>query len=283
MEFPNVDWLDHSTESDPTNRFLVRVGKAALTGLGVGWLSGMLLYAGLLCFHGMSFSVPTDHEGNIMGLQLLPHVILTGAIWAVPGAIIGWVVGLVGTWRVAYGALIGMAGGALLTLLTSPLDGWLFLTVPFNSIFGALIGLLLGAIPVRKLKSTREPAADSPKWREAAIPSTWGDAMSMIKGFLIIVACGLVFGVCCGACGYALGRFVPGYYRSVFFARNREFDPEAVGLGLGVSQGLFAGLLIGCVVVLAVAWYRSRREVIERELSLVRRESARPASGAADR
>jgi len=52
----------------------------------------------------------------------------------------------------------------------------------------------------------------------------------------------------------------PDYYRGVFHAvNNPDFDPISVGVGLGLTQGIFAGLLVGCVVVFTVAWYRSRR------------------------
>lgn len=56
---------------------------------------------------------------------------------------------------------------------------------------------------------------------------------------------------------------MPGYYRAVFFhGTSPQFDPAQTGFGLGLTQGLVAGLAVGCVVVLAVAWYNSRRVVV---------------------
>jgi len=37
-----------------------------------------------------------------------------------------------------------------------------------------------------------------------------------------------------------------------------QLDPAEVGFGLGLTQGLVAGLFIGLVIVVSVAWYRSR-------------------------
>ncbi|MBX6316103.1 MAG: hypothetical protein IRY99_24800 [Isosphaeraceae bacterium] len=78
---------------------------------------------------------------------------------------------------------------------------------------------------------------------------TVGRALRIVFG--IAMTCAIV-----GAgIGYALGRFVPDYYRGVFGVRNDPaFDPISVGLGLGLSQGLIGGVFVGGVVALAVAW-----------------------------
>ncbi len=86
-----------------------------------------------------------------------------------------------------------------------------------------------------------------------------GGFMSILRAYLIICLSG-VAGVCAGGgIGYLLGIAVPGYYRGVFRAGGEAwFDPIQVGIGLGVSQGLPAGLAIGSLVVVVVAWSRSR-------------------------
>jgi hypothetical protein len=60
--------------------------------------------------------------------------------------------------------------------------------------------------------------------------------------------------------GAALGTFAPGYYRSVFASGNSaNFDPVAVGIGQGLTQGVVFGGLIGLALVAMFYWYRSRR------------------------
>ena len=84
--------------------------------------------------------------------------------------------------------------------------------------------------------------------------------MTVAKGFLIIILSGLGFALGGGLIGYTLAVFLPSYYRGVFSSgRESWFDPMEVGVGLGTTQGLICGLVVGAVVVLAVAWYNSRR------------------------
>jgi hypothetical protein len=60
-----------------------------------------------------------------------------------------------------------------------------------------------------------------------------------------------VIGLCVGA---ALGKFVPGYYQSVFpNGHDPDFDPLAVGVGQGLTQGVILGAIIGLIIV-AVYW-----------------------------
>jgi hypothetical protein len=91
--------------------------------------------------------------------------------------------------------------------------------------------------------------------------------MTVTRGFVIILASGLVFALGGGSIGYTLGVTAPGYYRAVYSSgREPWFDPVSVGLGLGITQGLVCGLVIGAVVVLAVAWASSRRGALRLEL-----------------
>lgn len=84
--------------------------------------------------------------------------------------------------------------------------------------------------------------------------------MTIARGFAIIIASAVGFGSGGAAIGYALARMAPSYYRGVFSnGESPGFDPVQVGLGLGVSQGTVAGLLVGSVVVLAVALSGLRR------------------------
>jgi len=83
--------------------------------------------------------------------------------------------------------------------------------------------------------------------------------MTVVRGFVITIASGIVFG-CLGAlAGYLLGSLAPDYYRTVFrIPPDILIDPSQVGLGLGLIQGVGAGLMIGLVIVVSVAWYDSR-------------------------
>ena len=88
--------------------------------------------------------------------------------------------------------------------------------------------------------------------------------MTVLRGFAITMASGVAF-ACLGAlAGYALGSFAPDYYRLVFrMPPEVAIDPARAGLGLGATQGAAAGLLVGLVIVVAVAWHRSRIAAVE--------------------
>jgi hypothetical protein len=59
-----------------------------------------------------------------------------------------------------------------------------------------------------------------------------------------------------------LGANVPDYYRGVFPAgKETWFNPTQVGIGLGASQGLAGGVVVGGFLVLADAWLLSRRMI----------------------
>jgi hypothetical protein len=76
--------------------------------------------------------------------------------------------------------------------------------------------------------------------------------LSVKRAFVIIGISGIAFAASGGAIGYSLGLLSPTYYRAVFeFGRSPDFDPAQAGLGLGLTQGCIAGIVIGAVVVLA--------------------------------
>ncbi len=83
--------------------------------------------------------------------------------------------------------------------------------------------------------------------------------MTVLRGFAITIASGIGFG-CLGAIvGRTLGLLAPDYYQVVLhIPPDLPLDPTQVGLGLGLTQGTATGVLIGLVIVVAVAWYRSR-------------------------
>lgn len=84
--------------------------------------------------------------------------------------------------------------------------------------------------------------------------------MTVLRGFLITIASGAGFAVTGALLGFGLGKLAPDYYRIVFrIPRNVDLDPADAGLGLGATQGLAGGLFIGLGIVLAVAWFNSRK------------------------
>jgi hypothetical protein len=82
--------------------------------------------------------------------------------------------------------------------------------------------------------------------------------MTIFRCFLIIVLSCVAFAGAGLAIGYGLAVFAPSYYRSVFVhGREPGFDPMGVGIGLGLTQGAVCGVIVGCVIVLATAWYKA--------------------------
>lgn len=83
--------------------------------------------------------------------------------------------------------------------------------------------------------------------------------MTVIRGFVITIASGFIFGLLGAGIGYLLGSIAPDFYRTVFrIPPELRIDPVQDGLGLGLTQGIGAGLLVGLVIVVVVAWYNSR-------------------------
>ena len=84
-----------------------------------------------------------------------------------------------------------------------------------------------------------------------------------IKAALITIA-GTAggFSVVGAILGAGIALFIPGYYRAVFDAvDDQAFQPLPVALGLGLTQGLFCGLVVGSIAILAVAISRRRNHV----------------------
>ncbi len=99
-----------------------------------------------------------------------------------------------------------------------------------------------------------EPAVSLEKSRpKTALVMTLPLALATVAG------CTLVTGLVGGAVGLALGTQAPAYYRSVFRHGNEPwFDPPSVGLGLGLSQGLILGALVGLSLVALFLWRDSQ-------------------------
>ena len=81
--------------------------------------------------------------------------------------------------------------------------------------------------------------------------------MTLSRAGIFLLSTTVLCGVGGGTVGWLLGRYLPGYYRFVVgdAAERPDFDPVAVGVGSGVTQGLLAGLAVGCIVVVAVSYF----------------------------
>ena len=105
-------------------------------------------------------------------------------------------------------------------------------------------------------------SAQNPYQAPATLSATAADTegqprLGVIRAVMIVLSltgggalCGLVIGL-------MLGIFAPDYYHAVF--NNPGLNTVQVGAGLGFTQGLGVGLLVGCVSVLAVAIAHRRR------------------------
>lgn len=85
--------------------------------------------------------------------------------------------------------------------------------------------------------------------------------MTVTRGFAITIASGIAFGTLGTLAGYALGVIAPDYYRTVFrIPPDMSINLVQAGMGLGATQGVATGLIVGLVIVVTVAWYKSRTE-----------------------
>jgi hypothetical protein len=77
--------------------------------------------------------------------------------------------------------------------------------------------------------------------------------MIYFRPVLVLVSCLLGGTILGGLVGFYLGKFAPEYYRAVFDVPDSGiFDAVQAGVGLGVSQGLVAGAVIGTILVVTV-------------------------------
>lgn len=83
--------------------------------------------------------------------------------------------------------------------------------------------------------------------------------MNVRRGAALIILSTVLMGLCGLGIGASMGILMPDYYRAMFRPGSiPPLDPVQVGAGLGLSQGLIGGLIIGCVLTISVAWYESR-------------------------
>jgi hypothetical protein len=59
-----------------------------------------------------------------------------------------------------------------------------------------------------------------------------------------------------GAIGWAMGTYIPGFYRATvpyFDDEGQQTSAVEIGLGFGIAQGLLMGFILACVILIASA------------------------------
>ncbi|MBS1713469.1 MAG: hypothetical protein JST30_03945 [Armatimonadetes bacterium] len=83
------------------------------------------------------------------------------------------------------------------------------------------------------------------------------------EGLALIAVATVAFGTGGGLVGLLLGLAVPGYYVAVF---DGPVDPVPTGIGLGVTQGLGAGVLVGAFLVVWFTLRPGKLRTLERDI-----------------
>ena len=83
--------------------------------------------------------------------------------------------------------------------------------------------------------------------------------MNITKALATVVGTALGFGVAGTGIGVFLGKVAPGFFRQMLPLRDpASFNPQEVGIGLGLTNGLGWGLVVGVLLVAIIAWKESR-------------------------
>jgi len=84
--------------------------------------------------------------------------------------------------------------------------------------------------------------------------------MSAPKALSIVLVATLAFAAIGTVIGVGLGTLCPDYYRTVFRGGDSpNFNPIQVGIGLGITQGVAAGAVIGIVILGVLVWAEARK------------------------
>lgn len=79
------------------------------------------------------------------------------------------------------------------------------------------------------------------------------------RGLLMVFASTVMFGLMGAIVGGLIGVFLPDYYYAMIPSiRNGGGSTWQLGIGLGLTQGAIGGALIGVILVVSTAFYKSR-------------------------
>jgi hypothetical protein len=87
-----------------------------------------------------------------------------------------------------------------------------------------------------------------------------GTPMTMRKAMLAVLGSTVVFAMVGLAIGFGLGSLAPNYYRDLYEGgHSPSFNPVAMGIGLGMTQGASGGAMVGIALVWIISWFETRR------------------------
>lgn len=83
--------------------------------------------------------------------------------------------------------------------------------------------------------------------------------MNVTKALATVVGTAVGFGAAGMALGVFLGKVAPGFFRQMLPLRDpASFNPVELGIGLGLTNGLGWGLVVGVLLVTIIAWKETR-------------------------
>ena len=83
--------------------------------------------------------------------------------------------------------------------------------------------------------------------------------MNVTKALATVVGTAVGFGAAGTAIGALLGKVAPGFFRQLLPLRDPvNFNPVELGIGLGLTNGLGWGVVVGVLLVAIIAWKETR-------------------------
>lgn len=129
-------------------------------------------------------------------------------------------------------------------IITSPgnvIFGQVFLLIVIEVVGLVILGLALLRVPLYLVEGMEDKL------------------MTIGKALLAVIGVTGAFATAGGFIGFAVGKLIPGYYRSIYLNGNSpDFNPTDVGIGCGISAGLIMGIIVGLGVVFIVTWHQVR-------------------------
>ncbi len=99
--------------------------------------------------------------------------------------------------------------------------------------------------------------------------------MNVTKALTTVVGTAAGFGIAGTLIGMLLGKIAPGFFRQMLPLRDPgSFNPLELGIGLGLTNGLGWGVVVGVLLVAILAWKETR---------LVRKEAQEKANNSIGR
>ncbi|MFO0985277.1 MAG: hypothetical protein U1E76_26695, partial [Planctomycetota bacterium] len=95
--------------------------------------------------------------------------------------------------------------------------------------------------------------------RNVGTASRGESSMNVVKALATVVGTAVGFGVVGIGIGAFLGKVTPSFLREMLPMRDpAAFDPLEMGIGLGLTNGLIWGLVVGILLVAILAWRETR-------------------------